>query len=218
MSKPMSESPVPAVPRLGELLVEAGAIDAATLEQALERSHRSGRKLGETLIEAGAISGEVLQRFLRRQRRLATLAMAGVALSAALQTPAGAADRAQVQIHATVPAKAFIDRQRLPQRVVVSAQDVARGYLDVDEPVEVGIRTNHPGGVVLGIASNSRQLERIDVRAAEGGLLRAAGIFVPQLERGLRARIVSLKLRLKLAPGTVPGSIAYPFSLFLAPA
>jgi hypothetical protein len=204
--------------RLGRLLVEAGALDAATLEQALGRSRRTGRKIGETLIEAGVISGSVLQRFLERQRRLAAVAVAGVALAGALNAPAAAGDRARVDIQATVQARAMIDRQRLPQSVVISEADVQRGYIDLEQPVEIGIRTNHAAGVLLDLSLNARELQSVDVREAQGGEVRAASVFVPQPERGLRAHTVSLKVRLKLAPGTAPGTIAYPFSVSLSPA
>lgn len=204
--------------RLGRLLVEAGALDAATLEEALGRSRRTGRRIGETLIEAGIISGSVLQRFLERQRRLAAVAVAGVALAGALSAPAAAGDRARVEIQASVQARALIDRQRLPQAVVISAEDVQRGYVDLEQPVEIGIRTNHAAGVLLDLSRNASEVQSVDVREAQGGEVRAFGVFVPQPERGLRAHTVWLKVRLKLAPGAVPGTIAWPFSVSLSPA
>jgi hypothetical protein len=204
--------------RLGRLLVEAGALDAATLEEALGRSRRTGRRIGETLIEAGIISGSVLQRFLERQRRLAAVAVAGVALAGALSAPAAAGDRARVEIQASVQARALIDRQRLPQAVVISAEDVQRGYVDLEQPVEIGIRTNHAAGVLLDLSRNASEVQSVDVREAQGGEVRALGVFVPQSERGLRAHTVSLKVRLRLAPGAVPGTIAWPFSVSLSPA
>lgn len=204
--------------RLGRLLVDAGALDAATLEEALGRSRRTGRRIGETLIEAGIISGSVLQRFLERQRRLAAVAVAGVALAGALSAPAAAGDRARVEIQASVQTRALIDRQRLPQAVVISAEDVQRGYVDLEQPVEIGIRTNHAAGVLLDLSRNASEVQSVDVREAQGGEVRAFGVFVPQPERGLRAHTVSLKVRLKLAPGAVPGTIAWPFSVSLSPA
>jgi hypothetical protein len=204
--------------RLGRLLVEAGALDAATLEEALGRSRRTGRRIGETLIEAGIISGSVLQRFLERQRRLAAVAVAGVALAGALSAPAAAGDRARVEIQASVQARALIERQRLPQAVVISAEDVQRGYVDLEQTVEIGIRTNHAAGVLLDLSRNASEVQSVDVREAQGGEVRAFGVFVPQPERGLRAHTVSLKIRLKLAPGAVPGTIAWPFSVSLSPA
>jgi len=204
--------------RIGRLLVQAGALDPAVLDEALSRSRRTGRRIGETLVEAGAISGAVLQRFLTRQRRLAAVAVAGIALAGALSGPAAAGDRARVDIRATLQTRALIERQRLPQAVTLSEQDVRRGYLDVEQPLEIGIRTNHSAGVVLDVASNARELESVDVREAQGGEVRAASVFVAQPEPGLRARTVWLKLRVKLAPDAAPGTILHPFTVSLSPA
>jgi hypothetical protein len=207
--------------RIGRLLVQAGALDPAVLDEALSRSRRTGRKIGETLVEAGAISGAVLQRFLTRQRRLAAVAVAGIALAGALSGPAAAGDRARIDIRATVQTRALIERQRLPQAVTLSEQDVRRGYVDL-EPVEIGIRTNHPAGVMLDLSPNAAELESVDVREAQGAdvrpAVRAASVFVPQSGPGLRARTVWLKLRVKLAPGAAPGTIVHPFTVSLSPA
>lgn len=204
--------------RIGRLLLDAGEIDPATLEQALERSRRTGSRLGETLVEAGAISGSKLLRALERQRRLAAVALAGLALLAALPAPAHAESQARMDIVATVLERAFVERQQLPQSVVISSQDVARGYVELDQPVEVGIRTNYRAGVLLGLSLNSRQIEGVDVQAAQGAELRAGGVYVPQQGAGLRAHTVWLKLRLKLSPGALPGIIAHPLTLNLSPA
>ena len=50
--------------RLGEVLVEAGAITREQLEEALAEQRRSGQKLGRTLINIGAISEKALFDFL----------------------------------------------------------------------------------------------------------------------------------------------------------
>jgi hypothetical protein len=198
--------------RLGRLLVDSGVIDEATLQAALASSRRSGRKLGEALVEAGAISAEVLQRFLDRQRRLTTVALAGAALSTIAPLPAAAGDRATVQVAATVLARASIDSQRLPREVAVSAADIERGYVDLQEPVEIGVQSNHPGGVVVSFVANSARLAQVQVQGA------GPSVFVGQRDRGLQRRTLSVKLRLKLAPDAVPGNIAFPVSVFIAPA
>jgi hypothetical protein len=213
----LSEQAVAERLRIGQLLVDAGIISAEQLASALARSRESGRRIGDTLVASGHLSRSVLERFLRRQRRLTAVALAGVALSAALQMPEAAADQTHLHIQATVLQRTVVERQRLPQRLEVSAQDVARGYVDVAEPVEVGIRSNHPAGVSVGFALNSPQLDAVAVLAALGGEVRGHGVFVPQLERGLRASVLSLRLRLKLAPEAVPGSIAFPLALTITP-
>lgn len=197
--------------RLGRLLVDSGVIDEATLNEALARSRRTGRRLGESLVEAGAISTQVLERVLARQRRLTKVAVASAALSALTPAPAAAGDTTHVSVVATVLARASIESQRLPRDVAVTQQDVERGYVDLD-PVEIGVQSNHPSGVRLGFAANSAQLSSVDI---EGG---GSMLVLAQQARGLQRQKVSVRLRLRLAPGAVPGTIAFPVSVYLTPA
>lgn len=69
--------------RLGRMLLEAGMVDAVTLEAAIGRQRGARVKLGDALLEMGAITQEVLETFLRRQRRLLATLAAGMALAAA---------------------------------------------------------------------------------------------------------------------------------------
>jgi len=197
--------------RLGRLLVDSGVIDEATLNDALARSRRTGRRLGESLVEAGALSTQVLERVLARQRRLTKIAIASAALATLNPAPAAAGDTAHVSVVATVLARAAIESQRLPRDVAITQQDIERGYVDL-EPVEIGVQSNHPSGVRLGFAANSAQLSSVDV---DGG---GSMLLVAQQARGLQRQKVSVRLRLRLAPGAMPGSIAFPVSVYLTPA
>ena len=189
--------------RLGRLLVESGIIDQATLEKALVESQRSGRRLGEALVDAGAISTEVLNRSLERQRRLMAIALSSMALSA---SPSTKAADTMLRVVASVSASASIDSQRLPSEVLVSAEDVARGFVDV--PVEIGVRSNH--AVMLAFSTTSRELAGVEVRDGS--------THIAQRERGMRSKTASFHLRLRLAPGAQPGRIAFPISVSLTPA
>ena len=78
--------------RLGRMLLEAGIVDAVTLEAAIRRQRGARVKLGDALLEMGVITEEVLESFLRRQRRLLAALAAGMALAAeAYGLPARAA-------------------------------------------------------------------------------------------------------------------------------
>jgi len=165
---------------------------------------RSDARLGEQRVEEGVISPNAVQRSLERQRRLMAIALSSVALLAPLNTKA--ADTARIQVVASVVARASIESQRLPSHVVVSAEDVARGFVDV--PVEIGVRSNH--AVMLGFSANSRHVARIDVTNGSA--------YVAQPAPGMRSQRLSYQLRLLLAPGAQPGRIAFPVSVSLTPA
>ncbi len=210
--------------RLGERLVKTGVIDGIELRAMLSvqcelrAAHRrwpldrlSGRyRLGRLLVESGVIDeatlAKALQRTPDRERRLMAIALSSVVFSS--PTVTSAADSTSIQVVASVMTHASIESQRLPAEVMISAADVERGYVDIAEPVEIGIRSNQ--AVMLGFAANSRDVARIDVKTGD--------TYVAQRERGLRARTVSFRLRLKLAPGARPGRIAFPVGVSLTPA
>lgn len=55
--------------KLGDLLVAAKLVTAEQITEALSHQARSGKRLGEVLVETGAISSETLESFLRRVPR-----------------------------------------------------------------------------------------------------------------------------------------------------
>jgi len=66
---------------LGRLLVDADVISELALEQAILSQRITGKRLGETLVEAGKISAATLAEFLERQRRLRAALLAGASLA-----------------------------------------------------------------------------------------------------------------------------------------
>jgi hypothetical protein len=205
--------------RLGRMLVDAGVIDEATLEKAIRRQRLSGKRLGETLVESGAISPETLSGFLARQKRLRAVAFAAATLSAGV-APAARADTHRIDVQAVVLRHASISGLRAPEQVTLSAADVARGYVDLEQPVEVEIRTNSPNGVMLGFNLNSplvraAHFEGEDVQL--GVNTGATVVLVPKIGVGLRKQTLQLRTRLMLAPGAQPGVIAWPIAVFIAP-
>jgi len=68
--------------RLGRMLLEAGIVDATTLEAAIRRQRGARVKLGDALLEMGVVTQEILEDFLKRQRRLLAALAAGMAVAA----------------------------------------------------------------------------------------------------------------------------------------
>lgn len=92
MSKPSTV--VARRPRLGELLVAQGLIDAAQLGQALRLAKERGTRLGTQLLMAGWIQEADLARFLSEQLGLPSLSrLSEVDPSAPAQLPAAVAVR-----------------------------------------------------------------------------------------------------------------------------
>jgi MSHA biogenesis protein MshE len=66
--------------RLGDLLIEAGAISQAQLDQALALQKQSGHKLGRALTEIGAINEDELYRFLAKRLEIEYLDLSSIKL------------------------------------------------------------------------------------------------------------------------------------------
>lgn len=66
--------------RLGEMLLEQGILDQATLDRALEIQKSTGRKLGTVLMQEGLLAEDVLLGFLRRQLNVDVVASADLVI------------------------------------------------------------------------------------------------------------------------------------------
>ncbi|MGE0386967.1 MAG: GspE/PulE family protein [Gammaproteobacteria bacterium] len=70
--------------RIGDLLLQSGAIDAARLESALAEQKKSGRKLGRVLVDAGYVAEDELLRLLSHQLGIEVVDLGGYAFDPAV--------------------------------------------------------------------------------------------------------------------------------------
>ena len=130
------------------------------------------------------------------------------------------ADAARLELRAVVQAHASIAAVSAPQQVVLGAADVARGYLDLAQELEVQLRTNVPGGVLLAAAPTIGALRGVALSAAEGEpdvSAEGAAVWVAKQGVGLRVQRVRLRARLLIAPDAATGPIAWPVAFTLTP-
>lgn len=158
--------------RLGELLVAAGALDAAKLEQALRAQVVWGGRLGTNLIELGFIDLDELSRALGKQHGLpAALARHFERADPALQAQFSAelADRYQV-----------VPLLRLAQgQVALAGMDPLDDEALAEIAVALGVR---PADLVTSIAAEQRmryQLERVYRISRNARFLRSRGGTIP---------------------------------------
>jgi hypothetical protein len=103
-----------------------------------------------------------------------------------------------------------------PRQVTIAANDVQRGYVDVETPVQLSVSSNDPRGVLLMMASMSEWIDRADVSGPSGiVLLRRNGGFVPLSSASLGRQHSAhlLQFRLFLAKDTPPGVHAWPIQV-----
>jgi hypothetical protein len=129
------------------------------------------------------------------------------------------AGQAQFAVSVTVPTRVALDVIEQPAVLVITADDVARGYKDVS--ARYVVRHNDRRGCALRIATNDRDaasiVQAIEIRGlGDDVVLRdgAANLHVP----GDAFRFdVALELRFVLAASTHPGTFDLPVEIGAAP-
>ena len=139
---------------------------------------------------------------------LAALVLCGIGGTVA------AASTTTVRVTARVLPRLDVHLDR-PAALQVSLGDVRRGYLDAQAPISVS--GNVAGRVPLAVTIGSGPVRHVQVFGPQGtmevpadGALFDVGAFV-------RGEQTALVFRFLLAPGTRPGSYAWPVSIFPAP-
>lgn len=204
-------------PRLGELLVDQGAITSEQLADALERQKTSGRRLGEELIHAGVVKRSVVNRALRMQRRIGVAAICTLAVST-MQHDVEAGVRSQIQVSVTVPAQAISELQTQQPQITLSPADVARGYVDISVGSRLNVSANGRDGYAVDFFPRLTIFKAVQVRSAsadarigpEGGTM---------IVRGPHGRNMPLELsyRFELREQIPPGTYPWPLQLSVRP-
>lgn len=208
------------VPRLGELLIRHGAITPEQLEQALARQRVTGRRLGIELIDSGYVARRQLRRALLLQRLITWTAFAtALALAATRGHDAHAGtSRAQLGVTTVVPPVAVLRVEHQAPELMITAADVARGYVDVPAASRLAIRTSSRAGYMLDFHSRVPLFRTVAVRSKsgqgtigpEGGTLVARGDFG-------RAFVDDLSFRFHLDDDVGAGTYPWPLAVAVRP-
>ena len=138
-------------------------------------------------------------------------------LGVAAAFPAIAASQsAQMQVSVHVVARTILTVEQQPETVEITASDVARGYLDIPNAVALRIRSNAANGYALRFASLDATFTRAEItwdNIVFVIIREAVGLTQPY-QRGLTSGL--MRVRLFLAPATVPGSYPWPIQVSAA--
>lgn len=120
---------------------------------------------------------------------------------------------AEMQVSATVIARTLIGIDSQPSEVVVTAGDVARGYVELPAALAFHVRSNNPAGFLLQFGTASEAFAGAEVRW-DSSVVRIEGseAWIAQpYRRGVTPVLATV--RLDLAAGTGPGRYAWPLSV-----
>ena len=129
-------------------------------------------------------------------------------------------NEAKLQVSATVLKHASLQVLAQPASVVVTADDIARGYVDVPMPAQVAVQSNTQGGYMLMFDSQGEFLRQtlvkgldteVQLGASGGGVAqRAAG-------RGMSKTVLALGFRFVLSESARQGVYAWPMRMSVTP-
>ena len=142
--------------------------------------------------------------------------MGVVALAALLAGPA-LADQAQARftVSAVVPKRVTLTVLEQPVQLMLSAEDIERGYKDVAARYQV--RHNDPNGYLLHLAPRIGLTRHVEVRGLGAAIqLSDADLAVRQASVG-RLHDFELAFRFLLDPAARPGTYALPVHVTATP-
>jgi hypothetical protein len=129
-------------------------------------------------------------------------------------------NEATLTVSATVLKHASLKVLAQPSSVVVTAADIARGYVDGPADVTVAIRNNSAGGYLLEFASQGDFMRQILVSglAHETQLSAAGGVIAqPATGSGVTRATLGLGFRFVLSASAQPGTHPWPMRLSVTP-
>jgi mannitol/fructose-specific phosphotransferase system IIA component len=214
--------------RLGEILVATGRITREQLEDVLSRQKLTKKNIGDLLVESGAVAPRHVARGLRLQEMLVTAALVAVVsladVAAAQEMPGGgtgpATGSARIQVTATVPARAALRVLHQARMLVVTPEDVARGYVDAPAASRIEVRNNSRGGCLLvfeRIAGPDASFGKVSVRGFGRDVeIGPGGGFVPHSYASVPVT-AELSYRFSLDRDARPGTYPWPLQVSVRP-
>jgi hypothetical protein len=153
--------------------------------------------------------------------RFAIFGALAIALLGVSCPPAAAgSSEAKLTVSATILKRANLKVLAQPGSVVVTASDIARGYVDVSTPAQVAIQSNSSVGYMLEFASEGDFVRQTLVRGLGNDVqLSPAGgaVMQPSAGTGITKTTLALGFRFLLSESAQQGTYSWPMRLSVTP-
>jgi hypothetical protein len=145
-----------------------------------------------------------------------------VLLLSAIGSLAAAAGSSEIKmtVSATILKRATLQVVEQPSSVVVTAADVARGYVDVLQTAQLAVKSNSSAGYMLVFSSHSEFVRQTRVRGLGNEVqLGASGGVVPQTgaSQGITHASHALGFRFELTESARQGTYPWPVQVSVVP-
>lgn len=141
-------------------------------------------------------------------------AITGALLTLAVAVaPLNASQSSQMHVSVEVVARTIFTVASQPTDLTLTATDVARGYVDVPSAISFQVRSNAHNGYAVQFQPLSAPFAEAQVSwGTTTATVSSDGSFVAQpYQQG--TTFGSMSVRLSVAPGTQPGTYAWPLSV-----
>lgn len=214
--------------RLGEILVTTGQITREQLDAVLGHQKISGKKIGELLLESGIVEPRQVESGLKLQERLVAAALiaafsfASVAHSQEIRSarPPVPPSGVTVSVSAVVPSRASLKVVYQRPEIVVTGDDIARGYVDMPSASRIEVVNNNREGCLLSFVGREnayRLIEQVRVEGLGGGVLINPGGGLVPLPYSKGKTMMVLSYRFLLSAEARPGAYPWPFEIAIRP-
>lgn len=131
----------------------------------------------------------------------------------------GASASSSMTVGLFIPPRAFLTVQSAPQDLIVTRDDVARGYVEVPRAMRALAQTNTKKGWILGVRVFGGPFRAVEVTGlGESAALGPDGGAVPVDYPGTNGRVpIELGYRFVLEAGAQPGAYPWPVTLTAQP-
>jgi len=150
---------------------------------------------------------------MRKQTALLPVLLALTAMSAPLY--AAGSNTAQMNVSVQVIARTILTVDVQPSAVNITADDIARGYVDVPQAVAFRVRSNSRAGYTLTFQPVNFPFSAAEVRWGAQSAVVEGGDWMASLSHPYQqgSSAGSLAVRLRLSAGVEPGSYAWPLQV-----
>ena len=149
--------------------------------------------------------------------RSAAAALAAALTIAVPETVPAASVTAKMSVSCEVIARAVVMMESSPASILVTADDVARGYAEISRAIVVRTRTNSRAGYLLEASRTSTDFIAVEVSFAGESFTVTESRVLMQRPYVPDGDHVALDLRLRLGPGSAPGTYPLPVVITASP-
>jgi hypothetical protein len=198
--------------KLGDILIASGQITRKQLIETLELQKHSGKKIGELLVDSGYAQQNQVEQGLRLQYILVSAALGTfMAIYPPVNTEA-AGSSAGLYVTASVK-KSARTKVVNQQHLVINADNIAQGYLEVTAADRVEVRNNSLSGYMITFEVREGPFRNLSVKGLGTELQINFGSGWVLRPHTRKPEVLELTYRFTLPADIKPGTYPWPVQI-----